>query len=297
MWLIEFNPNENHYMDIDLGSSNFELAGIRIWNYNKSPEDTRRGVKYVHVSLDGYPLSPRNGLLIRRATGSNEIEFGQTILFKAADTYADEMYKWCGGHGFTADQCAIAHPPDGYYSSRIDQDWEAPLFPCGHLIRIDFLAAHAKAKHIGIQDMQVFDGAGRLINFEEGTEARMVFVEGSPANSNKGFPWLGQVSRNVCNRIYCVFDEPVSLSMIKIWNYTDNPSMGAKEVAVYMDSMIIFQGLLEKAHPNAPKPHCIIYTPEEAVIQQVKQENAISYCGETEQTVVFIDNNTVIKDV
>lgn len=33
-------------------------AGLRIWNYNKSLEDTTRGLKAVQLLLDGKPISP-----------------------------------------------------------------------------------------------------------------------------------------------------------------------------------------------------------------------------------------------
>lgn len=44
MWLAPFTSGENHYVTINLPSAK-ELCGIRIWNYNKSLDDTYRGVK------------------------------------------------------------------------------------------------------------------------------------------------------------------------------------------------------------------------------------------------------------
>lgn len=44
MWLAPFNQGEDHVVRIRL-SKPTEVAGLRIWNYNKSPEDSYRGAK------------------------------------------------------------------------------------------------------------------------------------------------------------------------------------------------------------------------------------------------------------
>lgn len=43
MWLVPFVDGNNHVVTIDFGEKVF-MAGLRIWNYNKSKEDTYRGV-------------------------------------------------------------------------------------------------------------------------------------------------------------------------------------------------------------------------------------------------------------
>lgn len=43
MWLIPFSFGENHLLTIHFDKSE-SIAGLRFWNYNKSPEDTYRGV-------------------------------------------------------------------------------------------------------------------------------------------------------------------------------------------------------------------------------------------------------------
>ena len=53
--------------------------GLRVWNYNKSLEDTSRGIKAVQLFLDGKPLSPPGGHLIAKAPGHDAYDFGQFI--------------------------------------------------------------------------------------------------------------------------------------------------------------------------------------------------------------------------
>ena len=46
MWLVPFTEGQDHVLTIDLGHRT-QLLGLRVWNYNKSQEDTFRGVKNV----------------------------------------------------------------------------------------------------------------------------------------------------------------------------------------------------------------------------------------------------------
>ncbi len=48
MWLIPFTEGESHVVRVDF-SQPARLSGIRVWNYNKSPEDTFRGVSAQRV--------------------------------------------------------------------------------------------------------------------------------------------------------------------------------------------------------------------------------------------------------
>ncbi|XP_070580044.1 protein KATNIP homolog isoform X2 [Ptychodera flava] len=65
MWLIPFLEGDEHYICIDLGKPT-KVSGLRVWNYNKSTEDTYRGAKLVHVTLDNHIVSPPEGFLIRK---------------------------------------------------------------------------------------------------------------------------------------------------------------------------------------------------------------------------------------
>lgn len=46
------------------------------------------------------------------------------------------------------------------------------------------------------------------------------------------------------NTIFLTFDEPISISCITIFNYSKNPSRGAKEIIIELDDRIIYMVLL-----------------------------------------------------
>lgn len=46
MWLIPFSYGEPHTLNVTFSKTQI-IAGLRIWNYNKSPEDSYRGVRLL----------------------------------------------------------------------------------------------------------------------------------------------------------------------------------------------------------------------------------------------------------
>lgn len=56
MWLIPFSPGLDHVVTIRFDRAE-SIAGLRFWNYNKSPEDTYRGVSWGIAAA----LSPLSG--------------------------------------------------------------------------------------------------------------------------------------------------------------------------------------------------------------------------------------------
>ena len=56
MWLAPYTPGGEHVITITLATPAL-VSGIQIWNYNKSTEDTSRGVRPgvgCHVDDGGY---------------------------------------------------------------------------------------------------------------------------------------------------------------------------------------------------------------------------------------------------
>lgn len=50
MWLIPFSYGELHTLNVTFNKAQ-TIAGLRIWNYNKSPEDSYRGVRHFSVAV------------------------------------------------------------------------------------------------------------------------------------------------------------------------------------------------------------------------------------------------------
>ena len=68
MWLIPFNKGEHHFIYIDFHWK-VEIKGLRIYNYNKSEEDSLRGTKIITIKADGKMMTPKRGVVVKKAIG------------------------------------------------------------------------------------------------------------------------------------------------------------------------------------------------------------------------------------
>eukprot|EP00644_Phytophthora_capsici_P011977 jgi/Phyca11/106158/e_gw1.12.915.1 len=92
MWLVPFEAEAVPEVRVELKTAQY-FYGLRLWNYNKSPEDTYRGVKQLldiyfddsHLfsgTLKKAPIADRNGGLskVHKVTE----QFGQAVLFSTS---------------------------------------------------------------------------------------------------------------------------------------------------------------------------------------------------------------------
>lgn len=63
MWLIPFSFGEDHLLTIHFDKTE-SVAGLRFWNYNKSPEDTYRGVSKRKGALPAKNIQQCIGKLV-----------------------------------------------------------------------------------------------------------------------------------------------------------------------------------------------------------------------------------------
>jgi hypothetical protein len=293
MWLVEYNPGEDHVVELDLGSADFELAGLRVWNYNKNAEDSARGAKTAHISLDGQALTPPQGATLRRALGLAGVDYSQTLLFSAGDAQQPMQQQPSArslGSLTLASSSSAGSPSYDSASTPmcpVQQDWLTPVLPCGQLLRIDLHGTHGDVGWVGLDRIELLDAAGDRIALNgPHPQGRVLVPSGKPDTELlHGKPWLERLGE--CNSLFVVFDEPVALSVVKLWNYAKSPRRGVKELSLFLDSMIIFSGQIGPAAQAGQRqvPHCVLFCPDADL-----EDCAVRFCGEQEQVVAFFNN-------
>lgn len=144
-WLIPFSKGSCHRVTIDLGST-CGVAGLRLWNYNKSPEDALRGAKVISVWADNKYVGQ---LVARIAPGCDGVNFGQTVYFKDLPNFVG--------------------PPSNklvksYITPSIRQTYETPISPRGMLWKFSIYSNWGDSYYVGLDGMEFLNEFGDPIN-------------------------------------------------------------------------------------------------------------------------------------
>ena len=120
MWLIPFTKGGNHIVTITLDAPT-KVAYLVLWNYNKSEEDSFRGVKRIAITLDDQVLYDKPGQIVRKAPGHTLFDYGQFISFGGSNQEMLVQYEreWASAKEKLAQKVSLY------------QDYETPLLPAG----------------------------------------------------------------------------------------------------------------------------------------------------------------------
>ena len=253
------------------------VSAVRLWNYNKNLDDTGRGVRELRVFADGLEVTPSGGVIVRKAPGLVDFDFGHTVPLALPDTDVgardlqadagkpDDPWANCLPAGAWALFPAAAREP--HVAEVAPQDFVPGVLPCGFVLKILIHSTWGDAHYCGLTGLGVVDAArGELrlapsqVHAESvqslqgnGRDARSAdkLVDGvhdpaSPANS-----WLAPFTPGSPQAITVDFGgTPAILAALRFWNYAKDPARGAKEVEAYLDDRLVYHGFVRCFVPS-----------------------------------------------
>lgn len=272
MWLTVKKPNEPlPYLEI-VFENQIGLSSIKIWNYN-SVRDLDKGAKTIELYFDESLIDcPYHKTIhLRRGIGYEGIDYSQNIIFPYKEYhYTEEELE--------------PYKTTKFASFLYNQSYETPYLPCGLILKFALLSTWGSNEdQIGLNKIELYNQLGKKVLNKRNSSMRNYTVLTYPPSlidynndnyNNNDDDFISQLStsnriENIINNantsndqnegwltsysselreniIYIIFRYPISLSYIKIFNYTKRPNCGIKDISISFDDQRIFEGQLNQ---------------------------------------------------
>ena len=275
MWVTKLKKSEPKTFIELVFKEKIKISKIKFYNYNEK-NNLHIGAKTIELYLDdnyygtiylmpgigeracSYIKTNTNNKVDNEVTDNEDEsdynkdeDFGQVITFpiKPLDENKNDKF-------------------DIKYASFLfdEQCYETPFMPCGYYIKFEFLSNHYKGKpqkdeahkfkytDVGLNSIEIYDDQNiNIISDNSSIKHKIITNCEKVYNTNNKLILNGMQNENGNNCIFYMFEKPIRVSYIKFNPLTKKNQFSlnsVKEIKIYCESKIIFEGQLYLEHPT-----------------------------------------------
>ena len=277
MWVTKLKKTEPKTFIELYFKEKIKISKIKFYNYNEK-NNLHIGAQTIELYLDNnyygtIYLKPGVGEIAHDSLGINEDnnkdldeknddsddginhfkeDFGQIITFPIKNI--NEKIKE------NINKFNIKHASFLY-----EQSYETPFMPCGYYLKFEFLSNHYKGiapideahpfkyKDIGLDSIEIYNNENINIISNNNLFKYKIISNREFHNKKNKIILNGAQSEDGNNCLFYIFEEPIRVSYIKfnpLTKRTKSKLNSVKEIKIYCESKIIFEGELYLDHPT-----------------------------------------------
>ena len=254
MLLTKYNDS---FIEIDF-KKKIRLKKIIIFNYNNDYFFPGCGTKKISLIFFKNNIIERTikGIYINKNICEEGIEYGQVLTYPFNNCFGIKKYKNLSKE--------IKHDllnSITVYNKKYD--YYCPSYPSGFVVQLSLFNNYGSSEYIGLEQIKLFD--------EENNEIIMFLEDENNNMKDNNIPKIYSMPENRVlsptvqpliltkyininnyknkkreNRIYIIFNNLIMLSKIHIINYYKYDEIAVKDIKIFIDNILIFEGKLKK---------------------------------------------------